>query len=129
MPSTRDLKIMIVDDHHAMRALVRAGLHAMGCANMVECVDGQEALEILRRRSFHLVVSDINMPRLDGLGLLRAIRSDLGLHSLAVIMLTSRAEANLVREAVTLGVNNYLVKPFTMDGLRRKVEAVFGPLT
>jgi two-component system, chemotaxis family, chemotaxis protein CheY len=75
------------------------------------------------------VITDFNMPKLDGLGLLRAIRSHGPISKTAVIMLTGRADRELVQRAVQYGVNNYLVKPFTTQTLKEKIEAVFGTLS
>jgi two-component system chemotaxis response regulator CheY len=77
----------------------------------------------------HLIISDFNMPNLDGLGLLRAIRAHPPTSKTAFIMLTGRADRELVQRAVQFGVNNYLVKPFTTAQLKEKLEGVFGPLT
>ena len=75
------------------------------------------------------MVSDLNMPVMDGLALLRAVRNEPRLSNTAFIMLSSSGDVELVRQAIALGVNNYLVKPFTLGMLRRKIESVFGPLT
>jgi two-component system chemotaxis response regulator CheY len=77
----------------------------------------------------HLVISDYNMPKLDGLGLLRAVRAHPPFKTIAFIMLTGRADSDLVQRAVQFGVNNYLVKPFTVQVLKDKIEGVFGALT
>jgi len=129
MPVAADMHVMVVDDQKAMRNLVRTALNELGCREIVECADGREAFESLKANPVHLVVSDLNMPVMDGLALLRAIRAEPNLMSIAFIMLTSRGEAELVKQAIALGVNNYLMKPFTMAAFRRKIEAVFGPLT
>jgi two-component system, chemotaxis family, chemotaxis protein CheY len=129
MPAASALQIMVVDDQRAMRALVREGLIQLGCRTITECGDGVEALRALDLRKYHLIVSDLNMPNLDGLGLLEAVRAKPGHEKTAFIMLTSRGEIELVKRAIALGVNNYITKPFTMGGLKAKVEAVFGPLT
>jgi two-component system chemotaxis response regulator CheY len=129
MPQAADVEIMVVDDQRAMRALVRDSLAQIGCACVSECGDGNEALQSLRARPVHLVVSDLNMPVMDGLALLRAVRSEPTLANTAFSMLSSRADVALVKEAIALGVNNYLVKPFTLGTLKRKIESVFGPLT
>lgn len=129
MPNANSLQIMVVDDQRAMRALVTSSLREIGCTDIMECCDGQDALETLALHPRNLIISDLNMPRLDGLGLLAAIRADPVLKATAVIMLTSRGEINLVQKAVQLGVNNYLMKPFSMAGLKKKIEAVVGPLT
>ncbi|HXQ12840.1 MAG TPA: response regulator [Caulobacteraceae bacterium] len=129
MPAAADMQVMVVDDQRSMRNLVRTSLNELGCGQVSECADGREALETLRQQPVHLVISDMNMPVMDGLALLRAMRAEPNLHGVGFIMLTGRGEAELVREAIAAGVNNYLVKPFTMATLRRKIEAVFGPLT
>jgi two-component system chemotaxis response regulator CheY len=129
MPYAAILQVMVVDDQRAMRALVRASLAELGCRDVVECADGEEALAEIKARPPHLVISDMNMPRLDGLGLLKAMKADARWRAIRFIMLTSRTEIELVREAKTLGVDNYLVKPFSLTTIRQKIEAVLGPLT
>lgn len=128
MPHASQIRILIVDDMRSMRALVRSSLHAFGCINCDEAGDGEEALAKMRVHPPYLIISDLNMPKLDGLGLLKAVRENRELSALPFIMLTSRGDTDLVRQAIALKVDNYLMKPFTMDGLRRKVEAVIGPL-
>ena len=129
MPQAASVEIMVVDDQRATRTLVRETLSQIGCARVCECGDGNEALQSLRAKPVHLVVSDLNMPVMDGLALLRAVRAEPGLANTAFIMLTSNGDAEQVKQAIALGVNNYLVKPFTIGTLRRKIESVFGPLT
>ncbi len=129
MPIAADIEVMIVDDQRAMRNLVRTSISQLGCQHVTECADGREALAVLKERPVHLIISDLNMPEMDGLELLRAVRAEPNLMSIAFIMLTSRGEVDLVKQAIALGVNNYLMKPFTMAALRSKIEAVFGPLT
>jgi two-component system, chemotaxis family, chemotaxis protein CheY len=129
MPQAALIEVMIVDDQRAIRSLVRDSLNELGIRKTVEHQDGREALAALKMRPVHLVISDLNMPVMDGLSLLKAIRADAALASIAFVMLTSRGEVDMVKEAIALGVNNYLVKPFTLATLRRKIEAVFGALT
>ncbi|MBI3677778.1 MAG: response regulator [Proteobacteria bacterium] len=129
MPIAAQIKTVIVDDQSTMRSLLRACLRQIGVSQVTECCDGEEALEVLKRVPTHLVISDLNMPKLDGIGLLRAVRGDPAIAKTAFIMLTSHAERNCVQDAVKFGVNNYLVKPFNFAGLKTKIEAVFGPLT
>jgi len=129
MPQAASVEIMVVDDQRATRTLVRETLSQIGCARVYECGDGNEALQSLRAKPVHLVVSDLNMPVMDGLALLRAVRAEPGLANTAFIMLTSNGDAEQVKQAIALGVNNYLVKPFTIAALKRKIESVFGPLT
>lgn len=128
MPAAAALKVMIVDDQQTMRSLVRNGLREIGVTDMREAVDGEDALRQLLSMPVNLVISDFNMPKLDGLGLLRAIRAAPQLRSTGFIMLTGRADGDLVKRAVQFGVNNYLVKPFTVATLRQKIEDVYGAL-
>lgn len=129
MPAASALNVMVVDDQLTMRSLVRSGLRELGVINLREAVDGEDALRHLFAQPANLVISDFNMPNLDGLGLLRAVRMHGPTKNAAFIMLTGRADRELVQRASQHGVNNYLVKPFTVQTLREKIEEVFGPLT
>ena len=129
MPTAASIKTLIVDDQQTMRSLIRTSLQALGINQTREAPDGEEALRALVSAPCNLVITDFNMPKLDGLGLLRAIRAHGPTSKTAVIMLTGRADRELVQQAVQFGVNNYLVKPFTVAQLKGKLEAVFGALT
>jgi len=128
MPVAAEISCLIVDDQQTMRSLVRSGLQQLGFVQTHEAVDGEEGLRQLLMRPIGLVISDFNMPKLDGLGLLRAVRAHPPIQKTAFIMLTGRADKELVQRAVQFGVNNYLVKPFTVGTLKEKIEAVFGAL-
>ena len=128
MPSAASLKVLIVDDQQSMRLLIRGGLQQLGFRDFDEAADGEAGLKALVANPAHLVISDFNMPKLDGLGLLRAVRVYPPTAKTAYIMLTGRGDMELVQRAVQFGVNNFLVKPFTVATLREKIEAVFGPL-
>lgn len=129
MPAAVALKVLIVDDQLTMRSLIRASLQQIGIREIIEAPDGEAALRLAITTPVHLIISDFNMPNLDGLGLLRGIRAHGPTSKTAFIMLTGRADRELVQRAVQFGVNNYLVKPFTTAQLKEKLEAVFGPLT
>lgn len=129
MPAAAAIHTLIVDDQQSMRSLIRTSLHQMGMTEFREAADGELALRELIAKPVHLIVSDFNMPNLDGLGLLRAVRGHPPIAGIAFIMLTGRADRELVQRAVQFGVNNYLVKPFTVAQLKEKVEGVFGTLT
>ncbi len=129
MPSAAAIKVLIVDDQQSMRLLIRGGLQQLGFKEFDEASDGEAGLRSLITSPAGLVISDFNMPKLDGLGLLRAIRVHPPTSKIAYIMLTGRGDMELVQRAVQFGVNNFLVKPFTVTTLREKIEAVFGPLT
>ena len=129
MPAAANIRCLVVDDQMTMRSLVRNSLQQIGVREIREASDGEIALREIITRPAHLIISDYNMPNLDGLGLLRAVRVHPPIAKTAFIMLTGRADRELVQQAMKYGVNNYLVKPFTVDQLRAKLEAVFGPLT
>lgn len=129
MPAAASVKVMVIDDQQTMRSLVRNGLREIGMTDIREASDGEDGLRQLLASPVNLVISDYNMPKLDGLNLLRAVRAAPQLKSVGFIMLTGRADGDLVKRAVQFGVNNYLVKPFTVATLRQKIEDVYGPLT
>ena len=129
MPAASALNVLVVDDQLTMRSLVRNSLQQIGVREISEAADGELALRSIITKPVHLVISDFNMPNLDGLSLLRAIRAHQPISKTAFIMLTGRADRELVQRAVQFGVNNYLVKPFTTAQLKEKLEAVFGTLT
>ena len=129
MPEAAALSVLVVDDQMSVRALVKQSLISLGIKNVTDAADGEEALRRMERNQFHLVISDLTMPRMDGLELLKAMRANPMLKQVGFIMLTSRGEAELVKQAIEAGVNNYLTKPFALGTLKRKIESVFGPLT
>jgi two-component system, chemotaxis family, chemotaxis protein CheY len=129
MPAAAAIQTLVVDDQLSMRALITTALKQIGFVNVREAGDGEEGLRELIARPAHLVISDFNMPKLDGLGFLRAVRAHPPVANAAFIMLTGRADMELVGRARQFGVNNYVVKPFTTTQLREKIEQVFGVLT
>jgi two-component system chemotaxis response regulator CheY len=130
MPAASSIKVLVVDDQQTIRSLVRSGLQQLGFDEVREAGDGEDGLRaMLAPMPPKLIISDFNMPKLDGLGLLRAVRSHEPIKATAFIMLTGRADADLVKRAAQFGANNYLVKPFTVAMLKAKIEAVFGSLT
>lgn len=129
MPAAAALRVLVVDDQLTMRALIRTALQEIGFKNIADAGDGEEGLRALLTEPAHLVLSDFNMPKLDGLGFLRAVRAHEPTRKVAFIMLTGRADKDLVQRALQFGANNYIVKPFTAAALRAKIQDVFGPLT
>ncbi len=119
------MKILIVDDFATMRKILKNILKELGYTDLLEAEDGQAALEILRREKVDLVISDWNMPNMDGLSLLKAIRSDEALKDTPVLMVTAEAQKQNVLEAVKAGVNNYVVKPFTPEVIQEKISKIF----
>lgn len=129
MPAASDIRALVVDDQQTIRSLVRNGLKEIGLTEIEDAVDGEDGLRVLMQHRINLIISDFNMPKLDGLGLLRAVRATPQFKSIGFIMLTGRADNDLVARAQQFGVNNYLVKPFTVTTLRAKIEEVYGALT
>src|SRR5207253_172888 len=111
--SPDQLKILIVDDFSTMRRIVRNLLKEIGYSNADEAEDGQVALNKLRAGSFNFVVSDINMPNMNGFELLRQIREDAVLKMLPVLLVTAEAKKEDIVMAAQLGASGYIVKPFT----------------
>jgi two-component system chemotaxis response regulator CheY len=128
MSVAQQLKVMIVDDTSTSRMLIRDGLEEIGIKNISLAADGEQALKMIMAQPVHLVISDFNMPKLDGLGLLKAIREYGPTKKAAFIMLTGRGDKVLLQKAMQLGVNNYVTKPFTVPALKTAIEAVVGKL-
>lgn len=129
MPAAAKVKAVVVDDQLTIRTLVRTALQQIGIQDVREFPSAPEAMQDLRTRPAHLVLSDFNMPGMDGLEFLRTMRSDASTKSTAFILLTGRADRELVQRAAQFGANNYMVKPFTVATLKQKLEQIFGALT
>jgi len=121
----QNMKILTVDDFSTMRRIIRNMLRQLGYTNIVEAEDGAEALSLLQREKVDFVISDWNMPNMSGLDLLKAIRADENLKPLPVLLVTAEALKENVVEALKAGVNNYVVKPFTAETLKGKIDAIF----
>lgn len=119
-------KILIADDFATMRRIVKNLLKQLGYENITEAEDGEQAYAKLKGGGFKFVVSDWNMPNLDGLGLVQKVRSDPELKTLPFLMVTAEAEKEKVIEAIKAGVSNYIVKPFTAETLKEKIDRIFG---
>ncbi|WP_172293907.1 response regulator [Pseudoruegeria sp. HB172150] len=127
--SLRDkLKILVVDDMAVSRGLLTQALDQLNIKNYDYVSNGQEAIHYLSRTPVHLVISDYNMPQMDGLGLLRAIRSTASTAKTGFIMVTGSEDARVIQQGAQLGMNNFLKKPFTAANLRECIEKVFGRL-
>ncbi|MFA4827720.1 MAG: response regulator [Thermodesulfovibrionales bacterium] len=103
-------KILVVEDSATMRLFIRMFLRSISDVRITEATDGQDGLEKLGKESFDLVITDVNMPRLDGLQLIERIRGSLGL-KMPIIILTTRGEKENVEKGISLGANNYVTKP------------------
>ncbi|NDY95326.1 chemotaxis response regulator CheY [Wenzhouxiangella limi] len=121
----KNMQILVVDDFSTMRRIVKNVLRELGFNNIKEADDGAPALQILKSSKIDFVVTDWNMPGMDGLSLLKAIRADEKLKSIPVLMVTAEAKREQIIEAAQSGVNGYVVKPFTAQTLKVKMEKVF----
>lgn len=117
-------KVLVVDDFPTMRRIVKNLLKQLGFENIDEAEDGMQALSKLKTGGYGLVVSDWNMPNMEGIDLIRKIRQDPALKDTPFLMVTAEAEKEKVIEAIKAGVDNYIVKPFTAEVLKEKLEKI-----
>ena len=129
MPAASAIKVMVVDDQTSMRAMIRRTLQDLGFRDVRDKASAAEALDDVRANRVHLIISDYNMPEMDGLQFLQEVRKDSVIGKTVFIMLTASAEKEIVQKAAEMGVNNYVVKPFTPAALKEKIERVFGALS
>ena len=129
MPAASAIKVMVVDDQTSMRAMIRRTLQDLGFRDVRDKASATEALDDVRSNRVHLIISDYNMPEMDGLQFLQEVRKDAVIGKTVFIMLTASAEKEIVQKAAEMGVNNYVVKPFTPAALKEKIERVFGALS
>lgn len=122
------MKVLLVDDSSTMRKIQRRALNEMNITDITEAGNGKEALEKLKEMQYAvtLVLLDVNMPEMNGIETLKAIRSLPETKQLPVIMCTSVAEKTQVLEAIKAGASNYVVKPFQTEDLKQKIEATLG---
>ncbi len=118
-------KFLVVDDFSTMRRIVRNLLKELGYSNVEEAEDGVDGLNKLKGGGFDFVVSDWNMPNMDGLTMLQHIRKDSALASLPVLMVTAEAKKENIIAAAQAGANGYVVKPFTAATLDEKLSKIF----
>ncbi|ACB33270.1 response regulator receiver protein [Leptothrix cholodnii SP-6] len=128
MTTSSDLKFLVVDDFSTMRRIVRGLLKEMGCNNVEEAEDGHVALNMLKNSRFDFVVSDINMPVMNGFELLKAVKADETLKHLPVLMVTAEARKEDIVLAAQSGAAGYIVKPFTKATLEEKVTKIMQKL-
>lgn len=124
----KDMSFLVVDDFPTMRRIVRSLLKELGYTNVEEAEDGQDALTKLCAGDFEFVVSDWNMPNLDGLEMLKQIRADDALKDLPVLMVTAEAKKENIIAAAQAGASGYVVKPFTAATLEEKLNKIFEKL-
>jgi two-component system chemotaxis response regulator CheY len=119
------MKILVVDDFSTMRRIIKNLLRDLGFTNVSEADDGSTALPMLKDGDFDFVVTDWNMPGMQGIDLLREIRKDDNLKHMPVMMVTAEAKKEQIVAAAQAGVNGYIVKPFTAATLKGKLDKIF----
>tara|TARA_B110000908_G_C10171734_1_gene411184 strand:- start:365 stop:763 length:399 start_codon:yes stop_codon:yes gene_type:complete len=121
----KNMKVLVVDDFSTMRRIVKNLLRDLGFSNISEADDGSTALPMLQNGDFDFVVTDWNMPGMQGIDLLKAIRADANLAHIPVLLITAEAKKEQIVMAAQAGVNGYIVKPFTAGTLKNKLEKIF----
>ncbi|WP_456383970.1 chemotaxis response regulator CheY [Persephonella sp.] len=123
-----NIRILVVDDMATMRRIIKGLLEQLGFKNIDEAEDGKVALQKLKSSKYDFVITDWNMPNMTGLELVQEIRKDPELKHLPVLMVTAEAKKENVLLAIKAGVNNYIVKPFTAEVLKEKIEKIFSAM-
>jgi two-component system chemotaxis response regulator CheY len=121
----KNMKVLVVDDFSTMRRIVKNLLRDLGFTNISEADDGSTALPMLQGGDFDFVVTDWNMPGMQGIDLLKAIRADANLAHIPVLLITAEAKKEQIVMAAQAGVNGYIVKPFTAATLKTKLDKIF----
>ena len=121
----KNMKILIVDDFSTMRRIIKNLLRDLGFTNTQEADDGATALPMLKNGDFDFLVTDWNMPGMTGIDLLKEVRADQRLSILPVLMVTAEAKRDQIIAAAQAGVNGYVVKPFTAQALKEKIDKIF----
>ncbi len=121
----KNMKILIVDDFSTMRRIIKNLLRDLGFNNTSEADDGNSALPMLQAGDFDFLVTDWNMPGMQGIDLLKAVRADAKLAKLPVLMVTAESKREQIIEAAQAGVSGYIVKPFTAVTLKEKIDKIF----
>ena len=119
------MKVLVVDDFATMRRILKNILKQIGFTKIIDADDGSTALAMLKKNKVDLIISDWNMPMVSGLELLKAVRSDESIKDMPFLMVTAEAQKDSVVQAIQAGVSNYVVKPFTPDTIKEKLEQIF----
>ena len=118
-------KVLVVDDSSLMRNFAKDSLKKLNITDLTEADDGNSALTELKKEKYDLILSDLNMPNMDGLELLKAVRSDSNLKDIPFIIMTLEGKKDMLLEAVKAGLNDYLRKPVTANALEEKIKKIF----
>lgn len=125
MPYDPNMRVLVVDDFSTMRRIVKNILRQLGFTNVVEADDGTTAWEVLNKDRIDFIISDWNMPQMTGIDLLRKVRASEQFGHLPFLMVTAEAQQENIIEAAQAKVSNYIVKPFTAETMKQKIEKIF----
>ena len=128
MPFTKHLDVLVVDDSFTSRALTCGALDEIGIGYRI-AGDGEAALKMMMAKPAHLIISDFNMPKMDGIALLRSLREYAPTKRIGFILITGKSDRSIIEEGRKWQMNNFLMKPFTTASLKACIEAVVGKLT
>ena len=120
-----NMKILVVDDFSTMRRIVKTLLGDLGFSNIEEADDGLTALPKLKKSNFDFLITDWNMPGMEGIDLIKAVRADPDLSDLPILMVTAEARKDQIVAAAQAGVNGYIIKPFNAQTLKEKIDKIF----
>ena len=123
----KNIKILIVDDFATLRMSLKSVLEQLGYPEMDEAKDGQEAIDKLKEKDYDLIISDIDMPVMNGFELLDYVKKDDNLRNIPVIFITAEAEREKIVESIKAGLDAYITKPFSISTLQQKIENIFNP--
>lgn len=125
MPASPNMKILVVDDHESMRRIEKQILNDLGYANVDMADDGATALPMLQGGNYDFVICDWNMPKMEGIDLLKAIRADSRIGKTPVLLVTAESKKEKIIQAAQAGVNDYVVKPFNAETIKAKIARIF----
>ncbi len=126
MPANPNIRILVVDDFSTMRRIIKNILRQLGFSNVIEADDGTTAWETLNKDRVEFIISDWNMPNMTGIELLRKVRASEEFGDMPFLMVTAEAQQENIIEAVQAKVSNYIVKPFTAETMKQKIDKIFG---
>ncbi|UXN74652.1 response regulator [Devosia sp. A8/3-2] len=129
MPKASAVSVLVVDDQQSMRSIAKYILTQLGFKDIIEAKSGRDALGKLEKGNVDLIISDWNMEDIDGLTLLKVIRKHPRTRAMPFIMATGRSDKEQVKEAISFGVNNYIIKPFDATTMKKRIEAVISALS
>ncbi len=128
MPNAKNIKMLIVDDQKSMLELTKYSLNQLGVQDVYEAKSAEQAIELLEETEVHIIISDVNMEGMSGVDFLKHVRGDAKLKETPFLLASGVQDRELVKSAIEAGVNNYITKPFNVETLKKKLEAVVGEL-